>query len=89
MNRKMLMSMLVLSIALVAIPSHATAASSAPYAVPPNQTLPFFVMANDASLHQTTGEAFIVAKVPIEGGFLRVDVRCDSLVPCTGLVVGQ
>lgn len=89
MNRKILMSMLCLAVAVVAIPTHAAAASSVPYAVPPHQTLSFVVVGNDAWLVELTGEAEIDAKIPLAGGLLRVDVRCVSDVPCTGLIMAN
>lgn len=88
MNRKMLLSMLVLVVAVVAIPGEAAAATSTPYVVPQDQTLSFIVMGEDASLSPILGDAFIAAKVPLPGGLLRVDVGCNSLV-CTGFVVGH
>lgn len=89
MNRKLLLSMLVLAVAVVAIPGQAAAATSTPYAVAPNLTIPFVVMGESASLDQFVGDAKIVQTSPLAGGFLRVDVRCNSLVACAGLVVGH
>lgn len=89
MNRKMLLCTLMLAVAVIAIPGQAAAATSTPYFVPPNQTLTFVVMGQDASLSEVSGDAAIAAKVPLEAGLLRVDVRCDSLVACLGFVIGH
>lgn len=87
MMKTLVLSMLVLSTTL-AVAGNAAAATSSPYAVAPNQTLAFFVQGTTASLNEVAGDAHIASMVPLAGGLLRVDVACDTLIPCAGLVVG-
>ena len=60
-----------------------------PYTVPAGATLPFFVMGSSASLTQIIPGASIANQVPVGNGLLEVDVQCNSLAACTGLVVGH